>query len=164
MAPSDFDSFIHEIKVQMGTFAGSTNNDILCVNWGHIIGTMPFLSHVGMVFAVFVFDVVAFTLHLVHLTQTSLLFVDDVDGNLHCNIVSPGVFEKDPDFQPFIDACIFDAVVRRHGSISAEHGLGQYKNKYLPKIKEAPVLGAMVAIKQQFDPHGIMNPGKYFAH
>lgn len=87
----------------------------------------------------------------------------DADGNLHCNIVSPGVFEKDADFQRFIDNCIFEAVGRRHGSISAEHGLGQYKNKYLPLIKEAPVYGVMGAIKQLFDPHGIMNPGKYLA-
>ncbi len=85
------------------------------------------------------------------------------DGNLHCNVVTPGVYEKDPNFQEFVDGCVFEAVKKRHGSISAEHGLGQYKNKYMPHIKEAPVLGTMLAIKHLLDPHGIMNPGKYFA-
>jgi FAD/FMN-containing dehydrogenase len=84
-----------------------------------------------------------------------------IDGNLHCNVVSVGKFERDPQFMEYIDQCILAAVLKRNGSISAEHGLGQYKNKYMPKIKDPATLQAMKQIKEMFDPHGILNPGKF---
>jgi len=84
-----------------------------------------------------------------------------IDGNLHCNIVSRNIFEKDPTLSKLIDAVILGEVMKRNGSISAEHGLGQYKNKYMPQIKDRPTLEAMYGIKSLFDPCGIMNPGKY---
>lgn len=83
------------------------------------------------------------------------------DGNLHCNIVSPGVFERNPELSELIDEGIVQEVVKRNGSISAEHGLGQYKHKYMPRIKDKPTLKTMYRIKNLFDPNGIMNPGKY---
>ena len=84
-----------------------------------------------------------------------------IDGNLHCNIVSKGNFEKDAELTEFVDESIMDAVVSRNGSISAEHGLGQYKNKHLPRIKDAATLEIMKQMKNLFDPNGILNPGKY---
>jgi FAD/FMN-containing dehydrogenase len=51
--------------------------------------------------------------------------------------------------------------MKRSGSISAEHGLGQNKHKYLPRIKDQSTLKTMYGIKNLFDPHQIMNPGKY---
>ncbi len=83
------------------------------------------------------------------------------DGNLHCNIVSPGVFERDAELTKLVDEGIVQEVTKRNGSISAEHGLGQYKHKYMPRIKDKPTLETMYSIKNLFDPHGIMNPGKY---
>jgi FAD/FMN-containing dehydrogenase len=90
-----------------------------------------------------------------------LLFRKKKDGNLHCNVVTPGVFEEDPDVLAYVEQCVFDAVVKRNGSISAEHGLGQYKNNKLSKIKDPATLRSMFAIKRLFDPRGILNPGKY---
>jgi len=84
-----------------------------------------------------------------------------IDGNLHCNIVSPGIFERDAELSKLIDEGILEEVMKRNGSISAEHGLGQYKHKYLPRIKDQPTLQTMYGIKNLFDPHRIMNPGKY---
>jgi FAD/FMN-containing dehydrogenase len=83
-----------------------------------------------------------------------------IDGNLHCNVVSVGNFERDTQLMEYLDQCILAAVLKRNGSISAEHGLGQYKNKYMSKIKDPVTLQAMKQIKTLFDPHGIMNPGK----
>ena len=83
------------------------------------------------------------------------------DGNLHCNIVSPGAFERDSELSKLIDEGIFKEVMKRNGSISAEHGLGQYKHEYLPRIKDHNTLETMHNIKNLFDPHRIMNPGKY---
>ena len=84
-----------------------------------------------------------------------------IDGDLHLNVATPGVFDVDPEIVEKLDPYIFEAVVRRGGSFSAEHGLGQEKNEYLPLCKDATTLQAMRSVKELFDPNGIMNPGKY---
>ena len=84
-----------------------------------------------------------------------------IDGNLHLNIVTPGVHQEDPSLLSRIEPYVFEAVTKRGGSISAEHGLGQCKNEYLPMIKNPVALQMMQALKRQFDPNGILNPGKY---
>jgi len=117
-------------------------------------------------FGNFIRDVKAF---LEDISQASSLDIDlrcvnwghIIDGNLHCNIVSPGVFQRDAELTKLVDEGIVQEVTKRNGSISAEHGLGQYKHKYMPRIKDKPTLETMYSIKNLFDPHGIMNPGKY---
>ncbi len=64
----------------------------------------------------------------------------------------------------FIEKCVLEGVMKRNGSISAEHGLGQYKNKYMQRIKDPHSLEKMKQIKNLFDPRGIMNPGKYLPY
>lgn len=84
-----------------------------------------------------------------------------IDGNIHLNVTTPGVFEKDPELESRLEPYIFEAVIRRRGSISAEHGLGQCKNEYLKICKDETSLQMMQSIKELFDPNGIMNPGKF---
>jgi (R)-2-hydroxyglutarate---pyruvate transhydrogenase len=53
-------------------------------------------------------------------------------------------------------------IVDEHeGSISAEHGLGVAKNKYLGYSQSDANIEMMRRIKQLFDPKGLMNPYKY---
>ena len=84
-----------------------------------------------------------------------------MDGNLHCNVVVPGNFEKDDFLCEKIDSLVLNKVIERGGSISAEHGLGQYKHIYMHEIKDPATLSTMYAMKNLFDPNRIMNPGKY---
>eukprot|EP00980_Cylindrotheca_fusiformis_P010414 scaffold2315_cov113-Cylindrotheca_fusiformis.AAC.7 len=84
-----------------------------------------------------------------------------IDENLHCNIVSIGQFDVDHDLSKAIEGYVFGAVKKRRGSISAEHGLGQYKNKFMSQLHSPEILSKMVDIKKLFDPNGILNPGKY---
>lgn len=84
-----------------------------------------------------------------------------MDGNLHFNVTTPTNFELDPVVLNALEPHIFQSVIRRGGSISAEHGLGQSKHKYLPMVHDQATLGLMRSIKQVLDPRGIMNPGKY---
>lgn len=83
-----------------------------------------------------------------------------IDGNLHLNVVIPDKYERDDVLYQFLEDIILQGIIDRGGSISAEHGLGQYKNKHMPKIKDAATLETMKQLKQLFDPHGILNPGK----
>jgi FAD/FMN-containing dehydrogenase len=46
------------------------------------------------------------------------------------------------------------------GSISAEHGIGAMKTHAIQYSKSGVAIDLMRRIKQVFDPHGIMNPGK----
>jgi FAD/FMN-containing dehydrogenase len=81
------------------------------------------------------------------------------DGNLHMNIMTTGrTKEIDEAIEPFV----YEITQQREGSISAEHGLGQVKNEYLGYSKSAEFIDTMRQIKKVFDPHGILNPYKYF--
>ena len=82
------------------------------------------------------------------------------DGNAHINIVTPGRYEKDYELANDIETIVYDTVLKRHGSISAEHGIGQSKKGALGRFKDANILEVMGQIKALIDPHGIMNPGK----
>jgi FAD/FMN-containing dehydrogenase len=50
-------------------------------------------------------------------------------------------------------------VVERGGSISAEHGIGTLKRRWLARDRSAAEVAAMRAIKAALDPDGILNPG-----
>ncbi|KAL3810556.1 hypothetical protein ACHAXA_009789 [Cyclostephanos tholiformis] len=83
------------------------------------------------------------------------------DGNAHINIVTPGRFETESAIEETIETIVFDEVLKHSGSISAEHGIGQKKNEALGRLKDENIMVIMAQIKALFDPHGIMNPGKY---
>eukprot|EP00554_Chaetoceros_debilis_P012398 CAMPEP_0194121046 /NCGR_PEP_ID=MMETSP0150-20130528/45469_1 /TAXON_ID=122233 /ORGANISM="Chaetoceros debilis, Strain MM31A-1" /LENGTH=465 /DNA_ID=CAMNT_0038813335 /DNA_START=218 /DNA_END=1615 /DNA_ORIENTATION=+ len=85
-----------------------------------------------------------------------------IDGNIHLNIITPGKFDVDQEVKDLIEPYIFESVVKRGGSISAEHGLGQCKNNLLGiYAKNDRVLSVMQNLKTFFDPNGICNPGKF---
>jgi len=84
-----------------------------------------------------------------------------IDGNVHFNVVTPGEYEEDQSLRNTLEPKIFELVTQINGSISAEHGLGQCKHKYLPTIKSDTVIQSMYALKELYDPKGILNPGKY---
>lgn len=84
------------------------------------------------------------------------------DGNLHCNLSArPGA-----DREAFlaredeVRAVIHGMVRDFHGSISAEHGIGQSKVMELQTHASAVKLALMARLKAAIDPRGIMNPGK----
>jgi len=53
-----------------------------------------------------------------------------------------------------------DLVVRYGGSLSGEHGDGQSKAEFLPKMFGDDLVQAFREFKSIFDPQGKMNPGK----
>jgi FAD/FMN-containing dehydrogenase len=74
------------------------------------------------------------------------------DGNLHVNVVPAA--EADGRHE---DA-MFGFVASLGGSISAEHGIGALKARWLPLVRSAPERALFARIRAAFDPDGILNP------
>ncbi len=81
------------------------------------------------------------------------------DGNLHYNLSFPGAAPT-PEQIKIANKIVYDLLDERHGSISAEHGLGQLKRDEITRHKSEVELDTMRVIKRALDPLGIMNPGK----
>jgi FAD/FMN-containing dehydrogenase len=79
------------------------------------------------------------------------------DGNLHVNVT--GVAPSDPHLAQTVEEAVLRAVVDRGGSISAEHGIGAAKARYLSMGRSPAEIAAFRAIKAALDPHCILNPG-----
>jgi FAD/FMN-containing dehydrogenase len=84
------------------------------------------------------------------------------DGNIHYNVgqADPAANDALMRRQAAVNEVVYDVVASLNGSISAEHGLGQLKREEIRRHKHPLELELMRALKNVFDPAGIMNPGK----
>ncbi|HZG86454.1 FAD-linked oxidase C-terminal domain-containing protein [Paenibacillus sp.] len=85
------------------------------------------------------------------------------DGNLHPTATTDA---RDVDEVHRVEAAfeeIFEAAIRLGGTITGEHGVGLVKAPFLEWKVGAPGIAVMRGIKQAFDPHNLLNPGKLFA-
>jgi FAD/FMN-containing dehydrogenase len=85
------------------------------------------------------------------------------DGNLHYNVQAPAGLPPQiflAEHEHAVNAIVYDAVVARGGSISAEHGIGALKRDELARRKSRVALAMMRAIKRALDPQGTLNPGR----
>lgn len=78
------------------------------------------------------------------------------DGNVHVNVIGP-----EPEDHRADDA-VFNMVVARRGSISAEHGVGIAKLAFVGAARSPGDLAVMRRIKDALDPSGVLNPGVLF--
>ena len=84
------------------------------------------------------------------------------DGNIHYNVSQPSGGDKAEFLSQWVpvNEIVHDIVLELGGSISAEHGIGRLKRDLLSQIKSDVELDLMRKIKRNFDPNGILNPGK----
>lgn len=81
-------------------------------------------------------------------------------GNLHVNVLLPTLTPSiEQQVNAYLDE-LFHRVLSLGGALSGEHGIGLDKKPYLAQAVSEPALHLMHAIKQQFDPRGILNPDK----
>lgn len=87
------------------------------------------------------------------------------DGNMHINILKPDNVDTDTFLMRCkgVNEVLFEIIERLDGSISAEHGVGLVKRDDLKRTRSVEEIRLMKAVKQMFDPDGIMNPGKIFS-
>jgi glycolate oxidase len=83
------------------------------------------------------------------------------DGNIHTNIM---VDYAQPGAKARAHAALnelFTQVVRWHGSITGEHGIGLAKKPWWPLATSPEVRELHRTVKRALDPKGILNPGKF---
>jgi FAD/FMN-containing dehydrogenase len=75
------------------------------------------------------------------------------DGNVHVNLLGPDPADES------IDETVLRLVAHHGGTISAEHGVGVAKARFLHLTRSPAEIAAMRAIKAALDPRGTLNPG-----
>ena len=90
--------------------------------------------------------------HVTALYAGAWLFGHVLDGNIHVNVTG-----ADPDDES-VDGAVLELVARYGGSISAEHGIGTAKKRWLHLSRSDAEIAAFRAIKRALDPDGILNP------
>ena len=85
--------------------------------------------------------------------EETIVFGHVGDGNLHVNVL---------DLEPAdetVDSAVLELVAEHGGSVSAEHGIGVAKARWLSLTRSPEEIAAMRAIKRALDPDELLNPG-----
>ena len=83
------------------------------------------------------------------------------DGNFHVALLIDKNSKTELDKLDNFLLRISERAIRMNGTCTGEHGVGQGKRKYM--LKElGNAVNVMKSVKEAFDPHKIMNPGKLF--
>jgi FAD/FMN-containing dehydrogenase len=83
----------------------------------------------------------------------TILFGHLGDGNVHVNVLGAR-----PD-DPAVDDAVLRLAAELGGTISAEHGVGVAKTRWLGLVRGEAEIAAMRALKAALDPDGLLNPG-----
>jgi len=89
--------------------------------------------------------------------KTIFPFGHVADGNIHFII---GKDTDDNELKSKINDIIYNNTQQVNGSISAEHGIGLDKKKYLIKSRSEDEIELMRLLKKSIDPKNILNPGR----
>jgi D-lactate dehydrogenase len=82
------------------------------------------------------------------------------NGNIHVNLLF-NTEQKESAMLCLSE--VFYLVLSLDGTLSGEHGIGLLKQQYIAREINPVALELMRKIKAQFDPKGILNPGKLFS-
>jgi FAD/FMN-containing dehydrogenase len=86
-----------------------------------------------------------------------ILFGHLGDGNVHVNVLG-----ADPE-DSRVDDAVLELTLSCGGTISAEHGIGVVKARWLERARGAGEVAAMRSIKRALDPDNLLNPGAVLA-
>jgi FAD/FMN-containing dehydrogenase len=89
--------------------------------------------------------------------QRAVLFGHLGDGNVHVNVLGAAADDVR------VDDAVLELAVACGGTISAEHGVGVTKARWLERSRGRAEVEAMRALKRALDPGGRLNPGAVLA-
>lgn len=81
------------------------------------------------------------------------------DGNLHTGMTIDTLDEKEMERVNTVADRIYRRVIDVGGTVSAEHGVGKARARYMD-LEHPTSMDVMRQIKKALDPQGILNPGK----
>jgi glycolate oxidase len=84
------------------------------------------------------------------------------DGNLHPLVLYDNDIPGEAEKAEKLAADIVFTCLEHGGSLTGEHGIGEDKKKYMPKMFTDEDMDTMQLLRCAFDPHGLCNPGKIF--
>src|ERR671916_602851 len=84
------------------------------------------------------------------------------DGNLHPLVLYDNDVEGEAEKAEALAGDIVFTCLEHGGFPTGEHGIGEDKKKYMPKMFTTEDLDTMQLLRCAFDPHQICNPGKIF--
>jgi len=145
---SNVQSFVREVKQQL------LKEDFV------VLGAAPFRDAINGIDAQPLVEFAAFghagdrNLHLNVLVRSTLppFASQDVQQARNANILA---------LKEALDKAVIMALSKLGGSLSAEHGVGQMKRKYVSLQRSHQELLAASAIKKHFDPSNILQPDKF---
>ncbi len=83
-----------------------------------------------------------------------------VHSRISFDLVTPAGIQR---YRDFVSEAV-DLVLKYGGSLSGEHGDGQSRAEFLPRMYGAELMEAFREFKRIWDPEGKMNPGKVIGH
>jgi len=89
----------------------------------------------------------------------TILFGHLAEGNVHVNLLAA----TQDDVQGAVTEAVLRLVAAHGGSISAEHGIGLAKRRWLPLTRDPADIAAMRALKRALDPANTLSPGRLLA-
>jgi glycolate oxidase len=84
------------------------------------------------------------------------------DGNLHPLVLYNNDTEGEAENAEKLAGEIVFACLDHGGSLTGEHGIGEDKKKYMPRMFTDDDMKVMQLLRCAFDPHQLANPGKIF--
>ncbi|KHQ51273.1 FAD-binding oxidoreductase [Mameliella alba] len=80
------------------------------------------------------------------------------DGNVHLLVAHDGSAEAEER----IETAIYELLSDWNGAVTAEHGVGRLKVRWITHSRSREEMAVMHTLKRQLDPFGILNPGALF--
>ena len=85
------------------------------------------------------------------------------DGNVHVNVLKDEIADQRWEaLVPVVTEEVYRLALSLGGTLTGEHGIGATRRQYLRLALEESQIEVMRRIREAFDPHHILNPGKIF--
>lgn len=82
------------------------------------------------------------------------------DGNFHCMVLIDPHSPTELEAAEAFGHRLVERAIQLGGTCTGEHGVGLHKSRYLVREHGKAGVGLMRMLKDAFDPHHILNPGK----